>query len=124
MDSCIECGKKLYQEEKEKYGGLCRKCVKKEIKQHVKEIEKIQPVSTKRKPPNVIYVVNRPQPGQVRGDWAVRGHGKIYSHHRTKDMAIKKAREIASMRSATVMIQKMNGTFSTSFKPRLTKRKK
>ena len=71
-----------------------------------------------RKPSNVIYVVSNPQPGQVKGDWAVRGHGKIYSHHRTKENAIKKAREIAKKREATVMVQNTDGTFSDGFKPR------
>ena len=71
-----------------------------------------------KKPPNVIYVVSKPQPGQVKGDWAVRSHGKIFSHHRTKDAAVKKAREIARKRDATVLIQRMDGTFSEGFKPR------
>jgi hypothetical protein len=71
-----------------------------------------------RKPPNVIYVVSRPQPGQLRGDWAVRSHRKIYSHHRKKIVAIKAARKIAKFKDATVMIQKTNGTFSRGFKPR------
>lgn len=71
-----------------------------------------------RKPSNVIYVVSRPQPGQLRGDWAVRSHGKIYSHHRKKVVAIKAAREIAKEKEATVMIQKTDGTFSRGFKPR------
>jgi hypothetical protein len=72
-----------------------------------------------RKPSNVIYVVSKPQPGQVKGDWAVRSHGKIFSHHRTKENAIKKAREIASKRDATVLIQNTDGTFSSGFKPRV-----
>lgn len=71
-----------------------------------------------RKPANVIYVVSRPQPGQVKGDWAVRSHGKIFSHHRTKLAAIDKAREIAKKRDATVLVQNTDGTFSTGFKPR------
>ncbi len=71
-----------------------------------------------RKPSNVIYVVSRPQPGQLKGDWAVRSHGKIYSHHRKKIVAIKAARQIAKEKEATVMIQKTNGTFSRGFKPR------
>jgi hypothetical protein len=71
-----------------------------------------------KKPANVIYVVSKPQPGQVKGDWAVRSHGKIFSHHRTKEVAIKKAREIARERDATVLIQRMDGTFSEGFKPR------
>ncbi|HDD57432.1 MAG TPA: DUF2188 domain-containing protein [Thermoplasmatales archaeon] len=71
-----------------------------------------------RKPSNVIYVVSKPQPGQVRGDWAVRSHGKIFSHHRTKLAAIKAARRIAKEREATVMVQNTDGTFSMGFKPR------
>jgi len=74
-----------------------------------------------RKPSNVIYVVSKPQPGQVRGDWAVRGHKKIYSHHRKKENAIKNAREIAKKRDATVMVQNTDGTFSDGFKPRSKK---
>jgi hypothetical protein len=72
-----------------------------------------------RKPSNVIYVVSKPQPGQVKGDWAVRSHGKIFSHHRTKENAIKTAREIARKKEATVLIQNTDGTFSGSFKPKL-----
>jgi len=71
-----------------------------------------------RKPSNVIYVVSKPQPGQVRGDWAVRSHGKIYSYHRLKEVAIKQARNIARERNATVLIQNTDGTFSEGFKPR------
>ncbi len=65
---------------------------------------------------NVIYVVSKPQPGQVRGDWAVRSHNKIYSHHRTKVNAIKSAKKIGKERKATVLIQKTDGTFSRSIK--------
>ena len=71
-----------------------------------------------RKPSNVIYVVSKPQPGQVKVDWAVRSHGKIFSHHRTKENAIKTAREIARKREATVLVQNTDGTFSEGFKPR------
>jgi len=71
-----------------------------------------------RKPSNVIYVVSKPQPGQVRGDWAVRSHGKIYSYHRLKESAIKHARNVARERKATVLIQNTDGTFSEGFKPR------
>jgi hypothetical protein len=71
-----------------------------------------------RKPSNVIYVVSKPQPGQVRGDWAVRSHGKIFSHHRKKQAAIKAARKIAKEREATVLVQNTDGTFSESFKPK------
>ena len=71
-----------------------------------------------KKPANVIYVVSKPQPGQVRGDWAVRGHGKIYSHHRKKQTAIKAARKIAKEKGATVLVQNTDGTFSEGFRPR------
>jgi len=71
-----------------------------------------------RKTSNIIYVVSKPQPGQVRGDWAVRSHGKIYSYHRLKESAIKQARNIARERNATVLIQNTDGTFSEGFKPR------
>lgn len=70
------------------------------------------------KPSNVIYVVSKPQPGEVRGDWAVRSHSKIFSHHKTKKKAIEKARKIAKERSATVMVQNTDGTFSDGFKPK------
>jgi len=73
---------------------------------------------TDRKPSNVIYVVSSPQPGQVTGDWAVRSHGKIFSHHRKKEKAIKEARKIARKKDATVMVQNTDGTFSEGFKPR------
>jgi len=71
-----------------------------------------------KKPANVIYVVSSPQPGQVKGDWAVRSRGKIYSHHRKKETAIKEARKVARKRDSTVMIQKTDGTFSEGFKPK------
>lgn len=89
----------------------------KKIDRLTSQIE-VEESETHRKPSNVIYVVNRPQPGQVRGDWAVRGHGKIYSQHRTKEKAIKAARKIAKERNATVMVQNTDGTFSEGFKPR------
>ncbi len=74
-----------------------------------------------RKPSNVIYVVSKPQPGQVKGDWAVRGHGKIYSHHRKKESAIAQARKIAQEKNASVLIQNTDGTFSKGFKPKQKK---
>lgn len=84
--------------------------------------KKVDTIITKkkkhRKPANVIYVVSKPQPGQVKGDWAVRSHGKIFSHHRTKENAIKTARIIARKKEATVLVQNTNGTFSEGFKPR------
>ncbi len=74
-----------------------------------------------RKPANVIYVVSKPQPGQVKGDWAVRSHGKIYSHHRQKENAIEAARKIARDKKATDLVQNTDGTFSEGFKPRTKK---
>ena len=69
----------------------------------------------------MIYVVSKSQQGQVRGDWAVRTHGKIYSHHRTKANAIKAARKLGDIKKATVLIQKTNGNFSRSYKPKKQK---
>jgi hypothetical protein len=71
-----------------------------------------------RKPSNIIYVVSKPTPGQVKGDWAVRSHGKFFSHHRKKENAIKTARDIARKKQATVLVQNTDGTFSEGFKPR------
>jgi hypothetical protein len=67
---------------------------------------------------NIIYVISSPQPGQVKGDWAVQENGKIFSHHRKKESAIKQARKIGKEKNAIVMIQNMDGTFSEGFKPR------
>ncbi len=71
---------------------------------------------------NVTYVVRNQQPGQIRSDWAVRSHEKIYSHHRTKIIAINNARKIARSRDSTVMVQNTDGTFSIGFKPKPAKR--
>jgi hypothetical protein len=82
------------------------------------EVEKPESEEAHKRPSNVIYVVNRPQPGQVKGDWAVRSHGKIYSHHRTQENAIKEAKKIAKQKDATVMIQGVDGKFREGFKPK------
>jgi hypothetical protein len=71
-----------------------------------------------KKSANVIYVVSKPMPGQVKGDWAVRSHGKIFSHHMTQENAIKAARKLAKKRNATVMIQSTSGAFREGFKPK------
>jgi hypothetical protein len=103
-----------------------------EVKKVVKPVEelenKVDKIISRRKekipakkPSNVIFVVSKPQPGQVKGDWAVRGHGKIYSHHRLKESAIKQARKIAKQKNATVLIQNTDGTFSGSYKPKQKK---
>jgi hypothetical protein len=102
-----------------------------EVKKVVKPVERLEErvdniilrrkgkkIPPPKKPPNVIYVVSKPQPGQVKGDWAVRGHGKIYSHHRLKESAITQARKIAKQKGATVLIQNTDGTFSGSYKPK------
>lgn len=86
-------------------------------KEEIKKID-IDNEAIHRKPSNVIYVVNKPQPGQVKGDWAVRSHGKIYSHHRTQESAIKQARKIAKQKNATVLIQGIDGKFRDGFKPK------
>jgi len=92
-----------------------KKSIKKTIeKNNKKTVSKNEKVNNK--PTNVIYVVNKPQPGQVKGDWAVRSHGKIFSHHRTQENAIKQARKIAKKKNATVLVQGTNGKFRESFK--------
>jgi len=88
----------------------------KKVEKQKEEIKKENKEKITKKSSNVIYVVSKPQPGQVRGDWAVRSHGKIYSHHRTKENAIKAARKIAKKREATVLVQNTDGTFSKSYK--------
>ena len=70
-----------------------------------------------RKPSRVIYVVNRPAPGQSVGDWVARMHGKILSRHKLKTQAIKHARVEARKRNYTVLIQNRNGSFSRGFHP-------
>ena len=86
----------------------------------IKKVDKLIDKTKKkhRKPANVVYVVSKPQPGEVRGDWAVRTHHKIFSHHKTKQTAIKAARKVAKERGATVLVQNTDGTFSEEFKPR------
>jgi hypothetical protein len=95
-----------------------RKKVKKTVeKKDIKETNDVGEITYK-KPSNVIYVVSKPQPGEVRGDWAVRSHGKIFSHHKTQENAIKQARKIAKQRNATVLIQGIDGKFRDGFKPK------
>jgi len=92
-----------------------------EVDKKVDQLIEKNKTKHKRTPSNVIYVVSKPQPGEVKGDWAVRSHGKIFSHHKTKEKAIEEARKIAMKREATVMIQNTDGTFSDGFKPRTKK---
>ncbi len=96
--------------------------LKKKTKIGKKEEPKEKPKDKKKNNSNVIYVVSRPQPGQVKGDWAVRTHGKIFSHHRTKVNAIKAARKLGNEKKATVLIQKTDGTFSRSYKAKKDKK--
>lgn len=56
-----------------------------------------------------VYVVNRPKPGQKRGDWAVKNGRQIVSHHRKKKNAVKKARRLAKDKETVLKIQKTNG---------------
>lgn len=94
---------------------------KKTVVKKVEKAEKPKEVKgeiTYKKPSNVIYVVNKPQPGQVKGDWAVRSHGKIFSHHRTQENAIKQARKIAKQKDASVLVQGVDGKFRDGFKPK------
>jgi hypothetical protein len=91
-----------------------KKINKKTINKNNKSKEQI----ITKKSANVIYVVNKPQPGQVKGDWAVRTHGKIFSHHRKQQNAIKAAKIIAKKRNATVLVQSTSGAFREGFKPK------
>jgi hypothetical protein len=70
------------------------------------------------KPSNIVYVLSMPQPGEVKGDWAVQINKEIASHHKTKETAINEARRIAKQKNATVMVQNIDGTFSQIFKPK------
>lgn len=65
---------------------------------------------------NVIYVVNKTQPGN-RGNWAVKSKNKILSSHRTKKTAINNARKIAKKLASRVLVQNSNGRFSYGFNP-------
>ncbi|MCK5300976.1 MAG: DUF2188 domain-containing protein, partial [Thermoplasmatales archaeon] len=99
--------------------------VKENPKSHMPYLKKIEPTKKliKKSPPlkinskktDVIYVVNRLQPGKNRGNWAVRYEKKIYSSHRTKKAAIKNAREIAKKSECRVLVQNTNGRFSYGF---------
>ncbi len=103
-------------------GYLSKKHLNSDVERRVDAALLKQPPMAIRKQAKVLYVVSKPTPGQVHGDWAVRSHGKIYSHHRTKKNAVKKAREIALKRDATVIVQNMDGTFQKSYKPRVKKK--
>ena len=90
---------------------------------YLKKIDKIEKLISSSKSEkinkriNVIYVVNRIQPGKNRGNWAVRTKNKIYSSHRTKKTALKNARLIAKKMNNRVLVQNKNGRFSYGFNP-------
>ena len=65
-----------------------------------------------------LYVVNHLQPGNNRGNWAVRNKNKIFSSHRTKKVAIKNARILAKKRETRVLVQNIHGRFSYGFNPK------
>lgn len=69
----------------------------------------------------VIYVVNHTTDKSPQCTWAVRSKNKIISNHRTKQMAIKKARNLARKQQGRVMVQNTNGRFSYGFKPKETR---
>jgi hypothetical protein len=91
---------------------------KKGKKPKQKEVKPTVEKEITKKSSNVIYVVSKPQPGQVKGDWAVRSRGKIFSHHRKQENAIKAAKKIAKEKDATVMIQGTDGKFREGLKPK------
>jgi hypothetical protein len=111
----------LYTIKENKYNKSIDQIINNKIKKKFSEqkykfgVKKINSIS------KVIYVLSDPQPGQVRGDWSVRRNGKIYSNHRSKINAIKKARKIAIKFNEKVIVQNMDGSFNPIFKPRLNK---
>jgi hypothetical protein len=87
---------------------------KDKIKKHIKTGLNSDEINKKI---DVIYVVNRIQPGKNRGNWAVRSKNQVYSSHRTKKAALKKARIIAKKMKNRVLVQNTNGRFSYGFNP-------
>lgn len=74
------------------------------------EIKKIHP---KVKTLYVVYSAHSKYPNQI---WVVRSHKKIFSKHKTKENAIKKARMLARKRHARIMVQNAHGKFSYGLK--------
>ena len=89
----------------------------KKIEPTKKPIKKSLPLKINSKKTDIIYVVNRLQPGKNRGNWAVRYEKKIYSSHRTKKVAIKNARIIAKRMAGRILVQNTNRRFSYGFNP-------
>jgi hypothetical protein len=79
------------------------------------EQKKIELKKTKKY--DVIYVVNRLQPGSNRGNWAVKSKNRLFSSHLTKKAALKNAKLIAKKKEIRVLVQNTNGRFSYSFNP-------
>lgn len=82
-----------------------------------KKKKKSKQMKLGRKPSRVIYVINHRRPGQSKGDWAVRMHGKFLSYHRLKRVATQRARVEARKRGFSVMIQNTDGSFARGFTP-------
>jgi hypothetical protein len=91
-----------------------RKIGKKPVNKIIESEKKTETVD--KKTVNILYVVSKPD--KVKGDWAVRTKGKIFSHHRTQENAINAAKILAKKRNATVMIQSKSGAFREGFKPK------
>ena len=91
--------------------------VAKKVDRIISEKESKRSESCK-KPSDIVYVLSMPQPGEVKGDWAVQINKEITSHHKTKETAINEARKLAKQKNATVMVQNIDGTFSQIFKPK------
>ena len=87
-------------------------------KDHPNKTIKKRDAKTSKRDRMVIYVVNASHTDRINGSWAVKGHNQIFSSHPTKRLAIKKAREVALQKHATVMVQNTNGRFSYGFKPK------
>lgn len=66
----------------------------------------------------VIYVVNNASHETRQGPWTVRTKQKTISNHKTKQMAIKKARLLAKKQQGRVLVQNTDGRFSYGFKPK------
>jgi hypothetical protein len=84
--------------------------LKKSNKTKYQEIKQ-ENYNTSPKKPDVIYVVNRIQPGN-RGNWLIKTKNKIISSHRTKKTAIKKATTLSKKTKSRILVQNKNGRFS------------
>ena len=89
---------------------------------YLKKSDKIQKTNNKekikdiKKKIDVIYVVNRIQPGN-RGNWAIKRKNKFYSNHRTKKTAIKQAKILAKKTKSRILVQNANGRFIYGLNP-------